>query len=69
MATKPPPGPFKLGDRVKLRLSHLSGRIVELHGGLGPGGVNIYRVRVRRKPTPKYIDVREDQLVPIPAEE
>lgn len=69
MAAKKPAGPFKLGDRVKLRLSRLSGRIVELHGALGPGGVNIYRVRVRRKPTPKYIDVREDQLVPVPAKE
>ena len=69
MAMKKSPGPFKWGDRVKLRLSKLSGRIVELHGPLGPGGVNIYRVRVRRKPTPKYIDVREDQMILIPPEE
>jgi hypothetical protein len=57
---------FKLGDRVKIRLSELRGRIVELGGPLGPGGAQIYRVRVRRKPTPAYVDVREDQLIPLP---
>jgi hypothetical protein len=57
---------FKLGDRVKIRLSQLRGRIVEVHGPFGPGGANLYRVRVRRKPTPAYIDVREDQLVLLP---
>jgi hypothetical protein len=58
--------PFKLGDRVKIRHSDLRGRIVELRGALGPGGVNIYRVRFRRKPRPAYVEVREDQLVRIP---
>ncbi len=54
---------FNLGDRVKIRLSGgLRGRIVELRGPLGPGGVQIYRVLVRRKPQPKYIELREDQL-------
>jgi hypothetical protein len=58
--------PFKLGDRVKIRLSQFRGRIVDLYGALGPGGANIYRVRVRRKPKPAYIDVREDQLILLP---
>jgi hypothetical protein len=47
---------LKLGDRVKIRLSGgLSGRIVELRGPLGPGGVQIYRVLVRRKPEPRTL--------------
>jgi hypothetical protein len=54
---------LKLGDRVRiLRSAGLQGRIVELRGPLGPGGVQIYRVRVRRKPKPTYIELREDQL-------
>jgi hypothetical protein len=63
------PGPLlKVGDRVKiLRSSGLRGRIVELRGPLGPGGVQVYRVRVRRKPKPVYIELREDQLEAIPA--
>jgi hypothetical protein len=68
MAPKKPTEPLKLGDRVKIRHSaDLRGRIVELRGPLGPGGVQIYRVRVRRKPKPTYIELREDQLVLIPA--
>lgn len=58
---------FKVGDRVKIRLSPLVGRIVELRGPLGPKGVQVYRVRWRGKPRPAYIEVREDQLEPIPA--
>ena len=59
---------FKLGDRVKIRLSGgMRGKIVELRGPLGPGGCQIYRVLVRRKPEPKYIELREDQLVLAPA--
>jgi hypothetical protein len=54
---------LKLGDHVKIRRSGgLSGKIVELRGPLGPGGAQIYRVLVRRKPEPKYIELREDQL-------
>jgi hypothetical protein len=70
MADKQPSRPFKLGDRVRIRLSGgMRGRIVELRGPLGPGGVEIYGVRVRRKPKPLYIEVREDQLRLIPAED
>lgn len=64
---KAAPTPLKLGDRVKiLRSAGQRGRIVELRGALGPGGVNVYRVRVTRKPKPAYIELREDQLVALP---
>jgi hypothetical protein len=66
MAEKNNVHPLKLGDRVKIRHSDLQGRIVELRGPLGPGGAQIYRVRTRRKPTPAYIEMREDQLVALP---
>ena len=68
MAARKPTVPFKLGDRVEIRLSKSSGRIVELRGPLGPGGVEIYRIRVRGKPRPAYTEVREDQLILIPDE-
>jgi hypothetical protein len=68
MAETKPSQLFKYGDRVRIRHSEMRGRIVELRGPLGPGGAQIYRVRVRRKPTPAYIEVREDQLEVIPAE-
>lgn len=59
---------LKLGDRVRiLRSTGLRGRIVELRGPLGPGGAQIYRVRVLRKPKSAYIELREDQLRAIPA--
>lgn len=61
--------PFKLGDKVEIRHADgLRGRIVELRGPLGPRGALVFRVRVRRKPKPAYIELREDQLVLIPAE-
>ena len=46
----------------------MRGRIVELRGPLGPGGAQIYRIRLRQKPKPVYIEVREDQLTLIPPE-
>jgi hypothetical protein len=58
----------KLGDRVKLRhAAGMTGRIVELRGPLGPGGAAIYRVQLRRKPKPEYIEVRGDQFEVLPA--
>jgi hypothetical protein len=54
---------FNLGDRVKIRHSGgMRGRIVELRGPLGPGGIQVYRVLVRRKPERSYIELMEDQL-------
>jgi hypothetical protein len=59
---------LKLGDKVRiLRSQGLQGRIVELRGPLGPGGAEIFRVRVWRKPKPHDIEVRADQLEAIPA--
>lgn len=66
MAEKTAGPRFKLRDRVKIRFSQMRGPIVELGGPLGPGGAQLYRVRIRRKPTPAYIDVLEEQLVPLP---
>ncbi len=69
MAVKKVSVPFKLGDRVKIRhTTDLRGRIVELRGALGPGGAQIYGVRIRGTSQPKYIELREDQLVLIPSE-
>lgn len=58
---------YKRGDRVRIRYGYgMKGPIVEWRGPLGPGGAHIYRVRIRRKPEPAYIEVREDQLVLLP---
>jgi hypothetical protein len=53
-----------MGTIVKIRNSgyRLKCKIVEFCGNLGPGGAPVYRVRVRRKPKPAYIEVLEDQL-------
>ncbi len=61
---------FKVGDRVRILHAHWDpGPIVELRGPLGPGGAQVYRVRLRGKPRPAYIEVREDQLVLVPKED
>lgn len=60
----------KLGERVKiLHAKGVTGKIVELRGPLGPNGMQIYRVRLRKKPTPDYVEVREDQLETVAAAE
>jgi hypothetical protein len=61
---------FKVGDRVQIRYSSWQGRIVELRGPRGPGGAQIYNVRIHHNPKqrrPHYIEVREDQLQVTPA--
>jgi hypothetical protein len=71
MATKKKksPQPLKLGDHVKIKYyPALRARIVELRGPLGPGGAQVYRVRIRRKPKSTYVELREDQLKVIPTE-
>jgi hypothetical protein len=69
MAAKKTNGSLKVGDVVKIRNYAMpQGRIIELRGPLGPGGVEIYRVRVQRKPKPFEIEVRADQLDLIPVE-
>ncbi len=55
---------FKLGDLVRIRhTNNWRGKIVELRGPLAPGGVQVYRVLLRRKPRREYIELREDQIV------
>jgi hypothetical protein len=54
---------FQLGDIVRLHdVNKRRGKIVELRGPLAPGGMQLYRVLLRRKPRPAYIEVREDQI-------
>ena len=68
MATKKVAQTLKLGDMVKIHHSgRKRGKIVELRGPLGPGGKQVYRVIVRRRPSPVYIELTEDQLELLPA--
>jgi hypothetical protein len=58
---------FNLADRVRIRHSRgMRGRIVELRGALGPGGCQVYRVRIFGRAQPSYIEVTEDQLERLP---
>ena len=60
---------FKVGDYVKIRYSEFPpARIVELRGPLAPGGVQVYRVRVRETRRPTYIELPEYLLTLVPAE-
>jgi hypothetical protein len=62
--------PLKVGTVVRIRNSGFGPvKIVEFRGPLGPGGARIYRIRVRKKPKPAYIEVREDQIEEVPAEQ
>ena len=54
---------LELGSLVKILNSGFDrAKIVEYRGELGPNRARIYRVMYRRKPTPAYTEVREDQL-------
>jgi hypothetical protein len=71
MATKnkKPSQPLKLGDYVKIKYyPDLRARIVELRGPLGPGGAQVYRVRIRLKPRSIYVELPEGQLKVVPTE-
>ncbi len=69
MAKKKVVPQFKLGDYVRIILSgYPRARIVELRGPLGPGGAEIYRVRVYGTRKPIYIELGGDQLEPMPDE-
>jgi hypothetical protein len=58
---------FNLGDRVTVRYyPHWRGRIVEMRGGLGPGGAQVYRVRFPDKPKPRYVELPENLLILLP---
>jgi hypothetical protein len=70
MAAKKAAPAFKLGDRVTVRnFPHWRGRIVELRGPLGPGGMQVYGVRLREKPKSTYAELSEDLLILIPAKD
>jgi hypothetical protein len=74
MAGKKVAEPLKIGDWVRIPyFGNQRARIVHLWGGLGEDGKQMYRVRVWRKPKSKgkpiYIDLGEEHIVPIPAEE
>jgi hypothetical protein len=59
--------PLDVGTAVKIKHSgYERARIAEYRGPLGPKGAHVYRVRVRGKPRPVYIEVREDQLEVLP---
>ena len=61
---------FKFGDRVQLKApGKPTARIVELRGPQGPGGAQIYRVRIKQWPKAIYVEVREDQLKALPPKE
>lgn len=63
MATQNSTDPIKVGTIVKILNSGYNlARVVEYRGTLGPKGIRVYRVRVRKKPQPAYVEVREDQL-------
>jgi hypothetical protein len=68
MAAKKAAEPLKLGDWVKIRHTGFErARIVELRGPLGPGGAEVYRVRVSRKPLkPLYIELLAKHRVLLP---
>lgn len=54
---------FNLGDRVRIKhYARGPAKVVELRGALGPGGEEVYRVRVGRKPYTSYIELMESQL-------
>ena len=57
---------WPLGAKVGIRYSDWRGKIVELRGPLGPKGVQVYRVRIRRKPKATYTEVLGDQLIALP---
>ena len=58
---------FKLGDSVKIKnYAGKVGKIVEYRGTLGPGGAQVYRVKVSRKPNVSYIELLDNQLEAVP---
>jgi hypothetical protein len=63
MASQSAAEPYANGTWVRIRNSGFDrAEIVEYRGPLGPKGTRIYRLCVRHKPSPAYIEVREDQM-------
>lgn len=62
------PEPLKVGTEVRvLNSGYGRATIVEFRGNLGPKGARVYRIQVRKKPRPAYVEVLEDQLEAVPA--
>lgn len=62
MATQNLSEPIPDGTLVEVLNSGIKrAKIAEFRGPLGPNGIRIYRLLVRRKPR-MYMEVREDQL-------
>ena len=58
--------PLQIGTTVTIRNSgYGKARVVEYRGAIGPKGAKVYRLRVRKRPKPAYIEVLEDQIEPI----
>ena len=58
--------PLQIGTTVTIRNSgYGKARVVEYRGAIGPKGAKVYRLRVRKRPKPAYIEVLEDQIDPI----
>ena len=63
MITNNSADPLQVGATVKIRDSGYGpAKIVEYRGAIGPRGAKVYRLRVRNKPKPAYIEVLEDQI-------
>jgi hypothetical protein len=60
--------PLEVGTIVRIRDSGYGrAKVVEFRGPLGSKGARVYRVQVRGKPRPAYIEVLEEQLEAEPA--
>jgi hypothetical protein len=67
MATQNQTDPLPIGTIVRIRDSGYGlAKIIECLGPLGPDGARVYRIQVRKKPRPAYIEVVEEQLEPEP---
>jgi hypothetical protein len=63
MTTNNTTEPLKVGTIVRIRNSGYGrAKIVEFRGPLGPKGARVYRIQIRKKPRPAYIEVLEEQL-------
>ena len=62
---------IKPGARVRIRIATglgvgMTGRVTELRDPLGPNGALVYRVKLRGKPLPAYVELMEDQMEVVP---
>jgi hypothetical protein len=60
---------FQVGDRVRVIThtpSYVWGKVIGLRGPLGPGGAQVYRLRLAPKRPRAYVEVLADQLELLP---